>query len=300
MSVLVVGSTAFDTVETPHGNAVDCLGGSSTYFALAARLFTQVRLVSVVGEDFPRAHEQLLVDRGIDLSGVEKKPGKTFRWRGRYSADMNSRETLDVQLNTFGDFRPRVPQAFRGTPFVFLANGSPGTQASVLEQMQQPKFCVADTMDLWIERERDGLLALLRRIDGLIVNDGEVKQLTGRTNLIQAGRAALELGPKMVIVKKGEHGCFVFSNFFHYALPAYPTERVVDPTGAGDSFAGGFMGYLATSDTVSLWNIKRAVAYGTVTASLTVEGFGVDRLAAVDREAVERRYHELMAFVNAG
>jgi cytidine kinase len=300
MSLLVVGSTAFDTIETPHGNAVDCLGGSSTYFCLASRLFTKVRLVSVVGNDFPAQHRKLLEDRGVDLAGVETKPGKTFRWHGRYASDMNSRETLDVQLNTFGDFKPKVPAAWRDTPFVFLANGSPGTQASVLDQMQAPKFCVADTMDLWIDREKAGLLALCKRLDGLILNDSEVKMLTGKSNLIQAGRAALALGPKLVIVKKGEHGCFLFSNFFHYALPAYPTETVVDPTGAGDSFAGGFMGYLANSDSISLWNMKRAVAYGTVTASLTVEGFGVDRLAAADRDIVDRRYQELQQFVAAG
>jgi sugar/nucleoside kinase (ribokinase family) len=297
MSLLVVGSTAFDTIETPHGNAADCLGGSSTYFALAARLFTPVRLVSVVGGDFPEKHRQLLETNGIDLTGVETKPGKTFRWHGRYSADMNSRETIDVQLNVFGDFRPKVPESFRTTPFVFLANGAPATQMSVLDQMQAPRFCVADTMDLWIERERDGLMGLLRRIDGLIVNDSEVKQLTGKSNLIQAGRACLQLGPKLVIVKKGEHGCFVFSNFFHYALPAYPTEHVVDPTGAGDSFAGGFMGYLANCNSVSLWNMKRAVAYGTCAASLTVEGFGVQRLADATLTTLERRYHELQQFV---
>lgn len=297
MSLLVVGSTAFDTIETPNGTAADCLGGSSTYFSLAARMFTKVRLVSVVGADFPAAHRQLLLDRGIDLAGVEQKPGKTFRWHGRYSADMNSRDTLDVQLNTFGDFRPKVPEAYRSTPFVFLANGAPATQRSVLEQMQGKPFCVADTMDLWIDREKDGLLALLRSIDGLIVNDGEVKQLTGKSNLIRAGKAALALGPKFVIVKKGEHGCFLFSPSFHYALPAYPTEDVVDPTGAGDSFAGGFMGYLATNESHTPANMKRAVAYGTVMASLTVEGFGVDRLANADRATVERRYHDLQQFV---
>ena len=297
MTLLVVGSTAFDTIETPHGTAAECLGGSSTYFSLAARLFTPVRLVSVVGQDFPAQHRQLLESRGVDLTGVETKVGKTFRWHGRYSADMNSRQTIDVQLNTFGDFRPKVPAAFRGTPFVFLANGAPATQASVLDQMEAPRFCVADTMDLWIEHERAGLLALLQRIDGLIVNDSEVKQLTGKTNLIQAGRACLALGPKLVIVKKGEHGCFVFSNFFHYALPAYPTETVVDPTGAGDSFAGGFMGYLANSNSISLWNMKRAVAYGTVAASLTVEGFGVQRLADATLQTLEGRYQELQQFV---
>jgi sugar/nucleoside kinase (ribokinase family) len=300
MSLLVVGSTAFDTIETPHGNAVDCLGGSSTYFSLAARLFTKVRLVSVVGDDFPAQHRKLLEERGVDLAGVETKAGKTFRWHGRYASDMNSRQTLDVQLNTFGDFKPVVPAAYKDTPFVFLANGAPATQASVLDQMKAKHFCVADTMDLWIEHHREALLALLPRLDGLIVNDSEVKQLTGKSNLIQAGRAALAMGPKLVIVKKGEHGCFVFSHFFHYALPAYPTELVVDPTGAGDSFAGGFMGYLAHCDSISLWNMKRAVAYGTVTASITVEGFGVDRIARADREQVERRYQELLQFVGAG
>jgi sugar/nucleoside kinase (ribokinase family) len=298
MSLLVVGSTAFDTVETPHGTATKALGGSSTYFGLAARLFTKVRLVSVVGTDFPAQHKKLLEDCGIDLAGLEVKEGKTFAWHGRYSADMNSRETISVDLNTFGDFHPKVPPAYQDTPFVFLANGAPATQMSVLEQMKAPRFTVADTMDLWIDTAKDGLLELMQRIDGLIVNDSEVKQLTGKGNLIQAGRAALAMGPKLVIVKKGEHGCFVFSNFFHYALPAYPTENVVDPTGAGDSFAGGFMGYLATCDSISLWNMKRAVAYGTVTASLTVEGFGVERVASADRHTVERRYHELQQFVS--
>ncbi|MFN3240436.1 MAG: PfkB family carbohydrate kinase [Planctomycetota bacterium] len=298
MTLLVVGSTAFDTIETPHGNAERCLGGSSTYFGLAARLFTPVRLVSVIGEDFPDEHRKLLADRGICLDGLEVKEGKTFAWHGRYSADMNDRETIDVQLNTFGDFEPKVPEHYRDTPFVFLANGAPATQLSVVEQMKDPKFVVADTMDLWIDIAKDGLLTLLKRIDGIILNDSEVKQLTGKSNLIAAGKATLELGPKLVIVKKGEHGCFVFSNFFHYALPAYPTETVVDPTGAGDSFAGGFMGFLANCDQISLANMQRAVAYGTVTASLNVEGFGVDRLADTSRETVERRFRELMQFVS--
>ncbi len=297
MSVLVVGSTAFDDIQTPFGTREACLGGSSTYFSLAAALFTQVRLVSVVGEDFPSASRDLLAARGIRLDGLEVRPGKTFRWSGRYAADMNSRETLAVHLNTFGDFRPKVPPAFRDSRFVFLANGAPATQASVLEQVPPPEFVVADTMNLWIETARDALLALLRRVDGLILNDEEARMLTGEKNLIRAGRRVLELGPKLVILKKGEHGCFLFSNFFAYAMPAYPTERVVDPTGAGDSFAGGFMGFLSTCDTLSLWNMKRAIAYGTVTASLTVEDFGVDRLAQAKLEDVERRYRELIQFV---
>ena len=297
MTLLVVGSTAFDTIETPHGKAERCLGGSSTYFGLAARLFTPVRLVSVIGEDFPDEHRQLLADRDVCLDGLERKPGKTFAWHGRYSADMNDRETIDVQLNTFGDFEPKVPEHYRDTPFVFLANGAPATQMSVVEQMQGPRFVVADTMDLWMDIAKDGLLELLKRIDGLILNDSEVKQLTGESNLITAGKATLALGPKLVIVKKGEHGCFVFSEDFRYALPAYPTEDVVDPTGAGDSFAGGFMGYLALCGEVSRANMQRAVAYGTVTASLNVEGFGVDRLANTELATVEQRFNELMQFV---
>jgi sugar/nucleoside kinase (ribokinase family) len=297
MSLLVVGSTAFDTVETPSGTARDCLGGSSVYCALAARMFTKVRLVSVVGQDFPAEHRRLLQQHGIDLSGLESKPGKTFRWHGRYSADMNTRTTIDVQLNTFGDFRPVVPAAFQDTRFVFLANGAPATQMSVLQQMRAPELVVADTMDLWIEREREGLLALLRKVHGVILNDAEVRQLTGESNLIRAGRKVLELGPTLAIVKKGEHGCFVFSRSLHYALPAYPTAQVVDPTGAGDSFAGGFMGYLAGAGSIDAGALKRAVAYGTVTASLTVEGFGVERLAATDRATVDKRFQDLLEFV---
>ena len=298
MAVLVAGSTAFDTVETPFGRREDCLGGSSTYFGLAAVLFTEVRLVSVVGEDFPESSRKLLADRGMRLEGLEVQPGKTFRWSGKYSADMNSRETLDVQLNTFGNFQPRIPPGFRETPYLFLANSSPITQLSVLEQIQSPTFAVADTMDLWINTEREALDRLLGIVDGLILNDEEVKMLTGETNLIRAGRRIIELGPKLAIVKKGEHGAFLFSNHFQYALPAYPTDSVVDPTGAGDSFAGGFMGFLAECDSVSLWNMKRAMAYGTVTASLTVEGFGVDSLAVASRDTVERRFEDLMQFVS--
>jgi sugar/nucleoside kinase (ribokinase family) len=203
-----------------------------------------------------------------------------------------------VQLNTFEKFEPKVPQSFRDSRFVFLGNAAPATQASVLEQCPDAVFRVADTMNLWIDIARGDLDDLLQKIDGLILNDEEVKMLTGESNLIRAGRKVLEMGPKLVIVKKGEHGCFLFSNYFQYAMPAYPTESVVDPTGAGDSFAGGFMGFLATCDSLSLWNMKRAVAYGTVTASLTVEGFGVDAIAGAERARIERRYHDLIQFVS--
>jgi sugar/nucleoside kinase (ribokinase family) len=298
MPVLVVGSTAFDTIETPSGRREACLGGSATYFSLAARLFTKVKLVSVVGEDFPDEYRELLRSHGVDLEGLEVKPGKTFSWSGRYSADMNSRETVDVQLNTFGDFEPNVPASYADSRFVFLANGAPRTQLAVLDQVPDTAFSVADTMNLWIDTARADLDLLLGRVDGLILNDEEARMLTGETNLIRAGREVLTRGPKLVILKKGEHGAFLFSNYFQYALPAYPTDEVVDPTGAGDSFAGGFMGFLAECDSLSLWNMKRAMAYGTVCASLNVEGFGVDRLAAVDRGVLERRYEELIQFVS--
>lgn len=298
MSLLVVGSTAFDTVETPHGNKSEVLGGSCLHFSMASSLFTETRMVSVVGEDFPDDHRKLLNDRGIRLEGLQTLPGKTMRWTGKYSADMNSRDTLDFQANTFGDFEPVVPDAFRETPYVFLANAAPATQLRVLEQMTNPGFVVADTMDLWIQTARDDLDRLLPQLDGLILNDEEALQLTGENQLIRAGRRVLEMGPKLVIVKKGEHGSFLFSNYFRYALPAYPTERVVDPTGAGDAFAGGFMGFLASTGHIDLWNMKRAVAYGTITASMTVEGFSVDRIANSNRDEVERRFEQLIQFVS--
>ncbi len=298
MTLLVVGSTAFDTIETPFGKEADCLGGSAVYFSLASCLFTEVRLVSIVGRDFPPQSRKLLEERGIRLDGLEQVDGKTFRWSGRYSADMNHRDTLDVQLHSFGAFRPTIPPAFRDTRHVFLANGAPETQMAVLAQVEQPVFTVADTMDLWIETQRDGLLELLRRIDGVILNDEEVKMLTGEANLIRAGRRVLELGPKLVIVKKGEHGAFLFSNYVQQALPAYPTDQVVDPTGAGDSFAGGFMGFLAECQNITVWNMKRAMAYGTVAASIVVEGFGVQTIADATRELIERRYQELIQFIS--
>jgi sugar/nucleoside kinase (ribokinase family) len=261
-------------------------------------LFTEVKMVSVVGSDFPADSLALLQNHGIDTEGLEVAEGETFSWSGKYSADMNSRETLDVQLNTFGDFQPKVPESYKSVKFVFLANGAPSTQASVLDQVADSAFSVADTMDLWIDVARDDLMGLLKRVDGLILNDEEAKMLTGETNLIRAGRKVLEYGPKLVIVKKGEHGSFLFSNEFQYALPAYPTDTVVDPTGAGDSFAGGLMGFIAECDSLSLWNMKRAMAYGTVCASLNVEGFGVDRLVEANRDLLEQRYQELIQFVS--
>jgi hypothetical protein len=250
-----------------------------------------------VGEDFLAADRELLVERGIAVDGLEVAAGKTFRWTGKYQADMNHRETLAVELNTFGTFQPKVPPAWTQTPFVFLANCHPNVQASVLEQVDGARFVVADTMDLWIDTAKKDVLALMSRIDGLILNDEEAKQLVGQHNLIRAGQKLLGMGPRLVIVKKGEHGSFLFSQFFQFALPAYPTEDVEDPTGAGDSFAGGFMGYLSEVGHVTLWNLKKAMAFGTVTASLNVEAFGVDRLAGASRQELNQRYEDLLQFV---
>jgi sugar/nucleoside kinase (ribokinase family) len=298
MSLLVVGSTAYDSIETPDGSREDCLGGSATYFSLAARFFTEVRLVSVVGKDFRGEDRKLLEKCGVDTLGLETKEGETFRWSGRYHADMNHRDTVSVNLNVFEGYQPVVPMGWRRTPFLFLANGHPEVQASVLAQMEErPHFVVVDTMDLWIDIARDSLLSLLKKVDGIVLNDEEARQITYESNLIKAGQALLELGPRIVLIKKGEHGSFLFSHFFQFALPSYPTEDVSDPTGAGDSFAGGFMGFLAGRGRVQLGNLKRAMAFGTVTASINVESFGVDRLAGTEKPEIESRYQDLLQFI---
>src|SRR4051794_15564713 len=247
MPLLVVGSIALDSVETPHGVVDDALGGSATYFSYAASFFTPVRLVGVVGEDFPGEHRQLLEGRNIDTSGlIIEKGGLTFRWRGKYEGDMNTAQTLEVHLNVLGTFNPDLSPEFAETPFVFLANGSPAMQRRVLAQARNRKLAVADTMNFWIETQRDELYALLREVDGLVLNDGEARMLTEEVNLVRAGWKVLDLGPKFVIIKKGEHGAMFLSAEETYVMPAYPVGDVVDPTGAGDSFAGGFMGYLAS------------------------------------------------------
>jgi sugar/nucleoside kinase (ribokinase family) len=293
MPLLVVGSIGIDTIETASGRAADVLGGAATYFSYAASFFTSVRLVGVVGEDFPTQHRQLLQSRRIDTSGLEVRPdGKTFRWRGKYSPDMNQRETLEVQLNVLGDFNPRLPDSYRDCPFVFLANGSPRMQLAVLEQVRRPRLAVADTMDLWIETQHDDVLRLLKRIDGLVINDQEARLLTDTDNLVRAGRAIREMGPGFVIVKKGEHGAMFFGHDEVYVMPAYPTPDVVDPTGAGDSFAGGFMGWIASNGDITPATLKRAMACGIVTASFTVEDFSLSRLTQITRADIDRRLQE--------
>jgi sugar/nucleoside kinase (ribokinase family) len=300
MSLLVVGSVAFDSIQTPTQARDRVLGGSATYFSYAASFFSPVRLVGVVGEDFPPEHVELLKGRNIDASGLQVvKGGKTFYWKGKYQPNMNDRETLEVQLNVFGDFRPKLPEPFRRSDFIFLANGSPVTQMSVLEQAAGPRLVVADTMDLWIREQHSDLMALFRRIDGLVMNDSEAKLLTNDENLVAAGHKILKLGPRFVVIKKGEHGAMFFSAHETYVLPAFPTERVIDPTGAGDSFAGGMMGYLASQGNFEPKTLKEAMAYGILVASYAVEDFSLDRLRNIGREDLDRRmgqYRKMLSF----
>ncbi len=293
MSLLVVGSVAYDSIKTPHGEVSDALGGSAVHFSLAARPFTPVRLVGVVGEDFAVRDVEFLAQRAIDMAGLERVAGgKTFRWSGEYSSDMNSRETLSVELNVFEDFQPRIPAAFTDSRFVFLANGSPVTQMSVLDQMVDPRFVMADTMDLWIRIQHQELLRLIERIDGLLLNDSEALLLTEAPNTIAAGKALLEMGPERVVIKKGEHGALLFTGDRIIPLPAYPVTQVCDPTGAGDSFAGALMGHLTRKGTVDERSFKEAMAYGTVVASFTVEDFGVGRIGDISESELNERFGE--------
>lgn len=300
MSLLVVGSVAFDSVETPHGVVDDALGGSAVFFSYAASYFTPVRLVGVVGEDFPHTHREMLERRKVDTSGLMIEPGgKTFRWRGKYTGDMNTAETLEVHLNVLGTFNPDLSAGFAETPYVFLANGSPTMQRKVLSQATKRKLVVADTMNFWIETQRDELYALLREVDGLVLNDGEARMLTDEINLVRAGWKVLDLGPRFVIIKKGEHGAMFLSAAESFVMPAFPVADVVDPTGAGDSFAGGFMGYLASAGKSDPAALKTAMAYGTVTASFNVEDFSLRRFQRTDRDEIDRRlesYRSMMSF----
>jgi sugar/nucleoside kinase (ribokinase family) len=292
MSLIVVGSIAFDSVETPAGRADDVLGGSATYFSYAASFFTPVRLVGVVGQDFPPAYRELLEKRQIDTAGLEVVSGKTFRWRGSYEGAMNTAQTLAVELNVFGSFDPRLPEKFRNSEYVFLANGSPRVQRRVLEQVTKPRLVVADTMNFYIETAREPLIELLGLVDGLVLNDEEARMLTGVTNLVKAGRRVLDWGPKFVVIKKGEPGSLLVTPTEVIALPAYPIDRVVDPTGAGDSFAGGLMGYLATQTVFDGSHLRKAMAYGTVVASFNVEDFSLNRFQEIGRDDIDRRLAE--------
>jgi sugar/nucleoside kinase (ribokinase family) len=298
MSLLVVGSIGIDTVETPTARRENVLGGSAVYFAYAASYFTKVALVGVVGKDFPAAHRALMAERNIDLSGLEVAAGRTFRWSGKYHENMIDRDTLEVELNVLGSFDPKVPADYANSEFVFLANATPAVQLKTLAQLKKrPAFVAADTMNLWIETARQDLDKLLAQIDAIVMNDSEARLYTDERELLRAGKMIQQKGPATVIIKKGEHGALVVSKNGNFALPAYPLEIVIDPTGAGDTFAGGIMGYLAAHGSVNGDALRRAVAYGTVVASYTCEDFSLDALQRTSREQIDARYRELMELV---
>jgi sugar/nucleoside kinase (ribokinase family) len=292
MSLVVVGSVALDSVATPFGEAKEVLGGSATYFSTAASYFTQVRLVAVVGQDFPQEHIEFLRGRGIDLSGLQIVAGRTFRWRGEYGYQLNEARTLETQLNVFERFRPRLPDSYRDASMVFLGNIDPELQLEVLRQVRRPKIVACDTMNFWIEGKREALRRTLKEVDVLLINDGEARELAGEVNLVKAARAIRSYGPKTLIIKRGEYGALMFDGRTVFAAPAYPLEAVFDPTGAGDSFAGGFMGYLAGARNPSQSAIRQAVILGSVMASFNVESFSLDRLRRLDRRQIEARYNE--------
>jgi sugar/nucleoside kinase (ribokinase family) len=289
MPLLVVGSVALDTVETPFGRAEDALGGSATFFSAAASSFCPVQLVGVIGDDFPAHALDFLAERDVDLSGLEYAAGESFRWSGVYSFDLNSRETLETRLGVFADFNPRIPASFRSTEWVFLGNIDPVLQLGVLDQIDRPRLVACDTMNFWIQGKREELLAILARVDLLMVNDAEARELSGDHNLGRAARWIQEQGPRYVIIKKGEHGAILFTQTSVFFAPGYPLEEVFDPTGAGDAFAGGLMGYLARRGSVDQENIRRAMVYGAAMGSYAVEQFGIRGFEQVTLGDVERR-----------
>lgn len=292
MSLLVVGSVALDSVKTPFGEAKEVLGGSATFFAISASYFTQVRLVAVVGSDFPREYIDFLRSRRIDLDGLEIADGRTFRWRGEYGYQLNEARTLETQLNVFESFRPKIPDSYRRAKLVFLANIDPELQLEVLRQVDRPRIVACDTMNFWIEGKRETLIRTLGEVDILLINDGEARELAGEVNLVRAARVIRSYGPKTLIIKRGEYGALMFSRRAVFAAPAFPLETVFDPTGAGDSFAGGFMGYLASIRSPKESDIRRAVVMGSVMASFNVESFSLDRLMRLNRQQIEARFRQ--------
>jgi sugar/nucleoside kinase (ribokinase family) len=290
MSLLVVGSVAFDAIETPHGKVARTLGGAASYFALAASHFVPVRLVAIVGEDFTAKDEAVFKGRRIDLQGLEHVPGKSFFWSGRYSENMNERTTLATELNVFAEFQPTLPKAYQDSQYIFLGNIDPGLQHSVLKQVRgKPKAVGLDTMNYWISGTPDRLRETLKHVHILTINDDETRQLTGEHNLFRAAKQVFKMGPKTLIIKRGEHGALMVHKDFVFSVPAFPLEEVHDPTGAGDTFAGGFMGYLASKGRVNETTLRSAMVYGSVLASFTVEKFGVERLAKVTRKEIVAR-----------
>jgi sugar/nucleoside kinase (ribokinase family) len=296
LKIVVVGSVAFDNVETPFGKVEDVIGGSATFFSLAASFFAPVAVVAVVGEDFPKSELEFLKSRGVDIEGIEvARGGRTFRWTGRYHEDMNLRDTLDLQLNVFADFRPKLPRSYRDAEICFLSTIHPALQKSVLGQLAGPRLVGADTMTHWIQETRAPLVELLADVEVLTVNDEEARLLSGERNIVHAARKILAMGPKSVLIKRGEYGVIHFAADSVFAVPAYPLEQVFDPTGAGDAFAGGFIGALAKSGDFSTPSVRRAIVYGSVMASFVVEDFSLNRLRKLTNEDVERRYKQFVA-----
>jgi len=293
MSLVVVGSVALDSVETPFGHRSEVLGGSATYFSTAASFFGPVRLVAVVGQDFPEEHVQFLASRGVDLAGLVRSPGRTFRWKGRYQYDLNTAHTLETHLNVFADFQPELPERWRDSEWVFLGNIDPALQRRVLDQVRKPRLVALDTMNFWITSRRDSLLETLKRVDLLFINDAEARQLAGESNVVRAAQAILAMGPRALVIKRGEHGALLFfPGMDVFAASAYPLLTVFDPTGAGDSFAGGFMGYLARSGREDAGTMRRAIVVGSVLASFAVEQFSLERLRVLTPGEIRTRYAE--------
>ncbi|HEX5483554.1 MAG TPA: PfkB family carbohydrate kinase [Terriglobia bacterium] len=298
MALLVVGSVAFDSIQTPYGQAEEIQGGSATYFSVTASYFTPVNVVAVVGEDFGEAQMKIFRGRRIDTQGLEKAHGKTFRWRGEYKNDMNEAQTLETQLNVFQSFAPKIPPAYLDSEFVFLGNIDPALQLHVRQQIPKARLVACDTMNYWIQGKADELKKTLSSVDALVINEGEAKMLSGTENLRRAAATIRGFGPRTLVVKRGEHGACLFQDHSIFFAPAFPLEQVHDPTGAGDSFAGGFMGYLAQKGDLSEANLRRALVYGSVMASFAVEEFGLARLLRVQPEEIDQRFKEFKAMTS--
>ncbi len=298
MNILVVGSVAFDSVKTPFGEAKEVLGGSATYFSVASSYFTPVNLVAVVGDDFTEEHLSVFKERDVDISGLQHSPGQTFRWRGEYGFDLNEAHTLDTCLNVFESFNPQLPAQYKQCKYVFLGNIDPDLQRLVLDQVENPKLVACDTMNFWIENKLESLKKTLERVNLLIINEAETRELAGEANLVKAARKILGWGPDSIIIKRGEYGALMLSDSTVFSAPAYPLESVYDPTGAGDSFAGGVMGYLASTDDLSEANIRRAIIHGSLMASYNVEAFSLERLRNLSSTDIETRFQDFKTLTN--
>lgn len=298
MSIIVLGTVALDTVKTPSGARREMLGGSASHFAMSARLFTNVNLVAIIGEDFPKRHIEFLRRKGVVLTSLIKEKGRTFRWEGEYKGDLNAALTLNTELGVLSAFRPKIAEHQRGIKYIFLANVDPDIQSHLLANMKNPTLVGLDSMNYWIKHQRKALLKLLKRVDIYVANDSEARELSCETSLFKAAKKLRDLGPKMVVIKKGEHGVIFYCDKFIFSLPGYPVSKVVDPTGAGDTFAGGFMGYLTKADKISEPHLRRALAYATVIASFNVEDFGLNRTSCLTMKDVGNRLKKFRQYIS--